>query len=105
MCELYYLDHFRPEVRAEAEETNEKMDVAVEQMRAVPASIDRVRESLAKTLLDIAFVRVRDTDSAAQERLTRYAGELIRKAKDNLNNDQEVIETLKVHLEEQLEDD
>ncbi len=110
MCDLYYLDHFRPEVRAEAEETNEKIDAAEAAMQEsksnADGALDRVIERVAKITLDTTFVKINQvSDPAARERLIRYAGELCRKAQIDLDRELDYTEALKEFLEDSIGDD
>jgi len=92
MCDLYYLDHFRPEttdLQDEAIETNEKINAAVEAMRETLSSTARISERIAKSMLDVTFRKISEVDAAAQERLLRYAIELCRKLKHDFDADRE----------------
>ena len=91
MCDIYYLDHFRPDVadaRVEAEEVNKKIDVAEDAMdQLLPrANLDVLSERLAKIMLDTAFLKIDQASSlASRERLLRYAVEQCRKLKHDLD--------------------
>ncbi len=96
MCELYYLDHFRPEVvedQTEAEAVNDTIDAAEDAMGQLP-------ERLAKVMLDTAFVEIDKVYSLdARQRLLRYAVELC----SNLRNDVSIELDFAAMIEEQLE--
>ncbi len=80
-CDIYYLDQFRESV-AEA-----KVAEAEELMREAKVSMKAMSERTAKLALDLAFLQIQSVhnNDAAKVRLVRYAVELCRKAKDDLN--------------------
>lgn len=104
MCELVYLDQFREAVadakiaeefaaainegRAEAEAINKKIDAAEDAMNQLSsgANLDLLSERIAKVMLDTAFVKIdQATSLEARQRLLRYAVELCRKLKNDLD--------------------
>lgn len=110
MCELYVLSHFREAVaeakiaeelaaainegRAEAEEINKTIAAAEDAMDqfSPSANLDLLSERIAKIMLDTAFVKIDQASSLeARERLLRYAVELCRKIKHDLDVDREIV--------------
>lgn len=102
MCNLYYLDQYRAEIfERKLAEKIEAVRVAVgaigaeksadekgeEIRRATKASLKVLSERTAKLALDLAFMQIMDVhnDGTAKVRLVRYAVELCRKAKDDLD--------------------
>lgn len=102
MCDLYYLDQYRAEIfdRELAEKieavrvavgaigAEESEDGKVEEIRrATKASLKVLSERTAKLALDLAFMQIMDVhnDNAAKVRLMRYAVELCRRTKDDLD--------------------
>lgn len=103
MCDIYYLDQFRAEifereltkkieavrVAVRAIGAEKSVDEKIEEMRcATKTSLRVLSESVAKLALDLAFTQVMNihNDNTAKVRLIRYAVELCRKAKDDLDD-------------------
>ena len=97
-CDIYYLDQFREAV-ADAKIAEEFAAINVGQSEAEDTT-DQLPERLAKIMLDTAFIKIDlVTSLEARQRLLRYAVELCR----NLRNDLDIELAWAAVIEEQLE--